>query len=179
MVPLTTEGKKSYHEQKFCHICKKEFSTDDKKVRDYCHFTGKYRGPAHDVCNLNCKATKEILVVFHNDFTYDYHFVIKELAAEFEGQFKCLAENTKKCITFSVSIKNDKKITYKIKFIDNFRILLISLSSLAGNLSDRLHSDRCTDCKPYPDYMSVKDDQLIFRCFECKKKTIKNTTIKI
>ena len=61
-------------------------STDDKKyqiVKDHCHYTGKYRGAAHDICNLRYKTPKEIPVVFHNG----YHFVIKELAAEVEGQF--------------------------------------------------------------------------------------------
>ena len=58
---------------------------------------------------------------------------------------------------------------YKIKFIDRFRFMSSSLSSLVSNLSEGLHSDRCTDCKSCLDYMSVKDDQLIFRCFECRK----------
>ena len=44
-----------------------------------------------------------------------------------------------------------------------------SLSNLVDNLSDRLHSDDCTDCKSYLGYMSIKDDQLIYRCFDCKK----------
>ena len=44
-----------------------------------------------------------------------------------------------------------------------------SLSNLADNLSEGLHSDKCTDCKLCLDYMILKDDQLIFRCFECKK----------
>ena len=44
-----------------------------------------------------------------------------------------------------------------------------SLSNLADNFSERLHSDKCTDCKSCLDYMITKDDQLIFRCFECKK----------
>ena len=44
-----------------------------------------------------------------------------------------------------------------------------SLSSLADNLSERLHSVKCTDCKSCLDYMITKDDQLIFRYFECKK----------
>ena len=105
------------------------------KVRDQCHYTGKYRGSAHDICNLRYKIPKEIPVVFHNRYTYDYRFIIKELAEEFEGEFECLGENTEKYINFSVPIikeiakidkdGNDKimKISYKIEFIDNFRLM--------------------------------------------------------
>ena len=53
MLLLTIEESKLYHEQKVCHICKKEFNADDKdKVRDLCHYTGKYTGAAHYICNL-------------------------------------------------------------------------------------------------------------------------------
>ena len=80
---------------------------------------------------------------------------------------------TQKNVTFSVPIKkgldNGKSITYKIKFTDSFRFMSSSLSSLVDNLSEGLHSDKCTDCKSCLDYMITKDDQLIFRCFECKK----------
>ena len=48
------------------------------------------------MCNLRCKMPKEIPVVFHNCSTYDYHFIIKELAEEFEGQFECLGEYAEK-----------------------------------------------------------------------------------
>ena len=121
------------------YICKKEFSTGDDnkkyyKVKDHCHYTGKCRGAAHDICNLRYKIPKEIPVVFHNGSTYNYHFIIKELAEEFEGQFECLRENTEKYITFLVKIKkeldNGKSITYKSKFIDSFRFMSTSLSSL-------------------------------------------------
>ena len=97
IIPLTTEEKINYNDQKVCYICEKEFDTIDTtkpsslerkknyKVRDHCHYTGKYRGAAHNVCNLRYKVPKEILVVFHNGSTYDYHFIIKELVKEFEG----------------------------------------------------------------------------------------------
>ena len=49
-----------------------------------------------------------------------------------------------------------------------------SLSNLVDNLSEKLHCDKCTDCKSCLDYMSVKNDQLIFRCFVCKKNYKKN-----
>ena len=94
------------------YIQKKKFSTDDNnkryhKVRDHCHYTGKYRSAAHDICNFRYKKPKEIPVVFYNGSTYDYHFIINELAEEFEGEFECLGENTEKSITFSLSIKKE------------------------------------------------------------------------
>ena len=149
MIPLTKKEEKRQNKQKFCHICKKGFSIDDynkkiNKVKDHCHYTGKYSGTAHDICNLRYKKPKEFSVVFHNGSTYDYHLIIKELAKEFEGEIECLGENTEKYITFSVPIKKeirkkDKiiKISYKIKFIDSFRFMPTSLSSLADNLFRR------------------------------------------
>ena len=44
-----------------------------------------------------------------------------------------------------------------------------SLSSLVKYLSDRIYIDKCIDDRSHLNYMSVKDDQLIFRCFEYKK----------
>ena len=81
MIPLTNE-EKNYQERRGCYICKKGFSTDDKryqKVRDHCHYTRKYGVTAHDICNLRYKIQKEIPVVFHNVSTHDYKFIIKEL----------------------------------------------------------------------------------------------------
>ena len=94
-----------------------------RKKSDHCHYTRKFRA-AHIECNLRYKIPKEIPVVFHNGSTFDYHFIIKKLAEEFEGIFESLGENTEKyitftekCITFSVPLKkendNGKKITYR------------------------------------------------------------------
>ena len=102
MIPLTDKQDKSYEKQKVCYICKKEFSTDGdnkryQKLRDHCHYTGKYRGAAHDIFNLRYKKPKEIPLVFHNSSTtYDYRFIIKQLAIEFNGQLEGLGENTEK-----------------------------------------------------------------------------------
>ena len=99
MITLTIKEEIYHNKQKVCYICKKEFHISNKKhhkVRDHCHYTGEYRGAAHNVCNLRYKMPKEISIVFHNCSTYDYHSIIKELVKEFEGNFECLGENTEK-----------------------------------------------------------------------------------
>ena len=72
-------------------------------------------------------------------------------------------------VPISKKLDNDKTITYSSKFIDSSRFMSTSLSSVVDNLSEKLHSDKCKDCKSELDYMSVKDNQLIFQCLECKK----------
>ena len=149
MIPLTDEEKETHENQKICYICEQEFCTDEnnkkefklkQKVRDNCHYTGKYRGAAHSIWNLCYKIPKVIPVVFHNGSTYDYHFIIKQLAREFTGNFECIVENTEKYITFSVLIKkehdNGKRTTYKLKFINSYRFMQDSLSNLVDNLSE-------------------------------------------
>ena len=175
IIPLIKEEKINYNDQQICYICKKEFDKGDKKhhkVGDHCHYTGKYRGAAHNICNLSYKVPKEIPIVFHNCSTYDYHFIIKELVKEFKGNFECLGENTEKYITFSVPINKkienkDLEITHKIKFIDSYRFMSSSLSKLVDNLSEGIHNNRCVDCNSCLDYVKTKNEKLLLKCFNC------------
>ena len=110
---LTEEEKESYKNQELCHICDKEFCTDNnndeykkmRKVRDHCHYTGKYRGAAHSKCNLEYKIVKEIPVLFHNGCVYDYHFIIKYLVREFNGNFECLGEKLRSILVLLYHLK--------------------------------------------------------------------------
>ena len=172
MIPLTKEEEDDHNKENICYICKKELDND--KVRDHCHFTGKYRGAAHNTCNLRYKISKNISVIFHNGSTYDYHFIIKELACEFEGNFECLGENTEKYITFSVPIKKrienkNMDITYKIKFIDSFRFMATSLSKLVDNVTDNIHNDKCIKCKSNLCFVRAMNETL-FKCIGCEKE---------
>lgn len=60
------------------------FNEDEnyRRVQDHWHYTRKYLGFAHSICNLKYKTPKEIPVVFHNGSNYDYHFIVKEQAEE-------------------------------------------------------------------------------------------------
>ena len=109
MVPLADRESKFYDDRRECPICKKEFCHDRneenkfklyQKVRDHCHYTGKFRGAAQSICNLRYNLSKEIPVVFHNGSTYDHHFIIKHLPEEFKSQFEWLGENTEKIYYF-------------------------------------------------------------------------------
>ena len=109
MIPLTIEENELYEMQKVCYICQKFFSTDknDKnvfklchKVRLHCHYSGKFTGATHSICNLRYKTPKKFPVVFHNGSTYDYHFIINQLAKEFDGQYKYLGKIQKNILLF-------------------------------------------------------------------------------
>ena len=91
MISLEDEETTIDESQKVCHICKEKFCYDEntekefklyQKVRDHCHYTGKFRGAAHSICNLRYKIPKKIPIVFHNGSTYGYDFIIKQLAED-------------------------------------------------------------------------------------------------
>ena len=79
-----------------CYVCGKRFSkkfAKDKfyqEVRNHFHFAAKHRGIKLSICNLRFNVLSETSVFFQNESNCDYHFIIKELTKEFEGQFECL-----------------------------------------------------------------------------------------
>ena len=118
----------------------------------------------------------DILVVFHNGSNYDYHFIIKELAKEFERKFECFRENAENYKIFFVPIKKevtkiDKDgnesvvaISYKIKFVNSVRFMAISLSNLVDNLAEGIHKIKCRDYDCFLEYESVKDNFIKCKC---------------
>ena len=143
-----------------CWICEGEFNDipDEKgykkikKVWDHCHFTGRYRGAAHHLCNLWYSKPKFIPVIFHNLSGYDSHLFIKNLGFT-EGDIDCIPNNDEKYISFSKEVTvgsypkkaiNEEGYTYykqvskkhKIRFIDSFKFMSTSLNSLVSNLPE-------------------------------------------
>ena len=159
MIPLTDKEISSMKSKKNVAYAKKSFVMIQmkkkiklyQKVRDHCHYIGKFIEAAHSIYNLNYKVPQEILVAIHNGSRYHYHFLIIELAEEFKGEFECLGENAEKYISFSVPFKkehdndNDKAITYKWKFIDTCRFMRSKLSDLVDNLSE-IDNKNCKTC---------------------------------
>ena len=100
---FTFKEKDDFEKAKICWICQKEFGEREKKVRDHCHFTGKHRGAAHNLCNLQFKKPKFTPVIFHNLSGYDAHLFVKNLGKS-EGNIKCIPNNEEKYISFSKDI---------------------------------------------------------------------------
>ena len=92
-----------------CHICFKPFNSKDLKVRDHCHYTGCYSGPAHLLCNLRYRIPSYIPVVFHNLLGYDAHLFIKELGKH-SNDIGVTANSKEDYITFLVNVTVDKYI---------------------------------------------------------------------
>ena len=105
MICLTREERREFKRARKCHICFKEFEEDNPKVRDHCHYTRSYRGPAHRKCNLRYKIPSYIPFVFHNLSGYDAHLIIRELGKKFDtGEIGVIAENKEKYISFNVYV---------------------------------------------------------------------------
>ena len=143
---------KQFNEATKCWICNEEFddTADEKgyrkneKVKDHCHYTGRFRGAAHNSCNLNYKKPKFIPVVFHNLSGYDSHLFIKNLGFT-DGTIDCIPNNEEKYISFTKNTVvgsytnkegKDIPIKHKIRFIDSFKFMSTSLESLVNNLPD-------------------------------------------
>ena len=132
------EEKERYEKETKCWICKEEFN-DDKhvKVRDHCHFTGRYRGAAHNKCNLDYRKPNFTPVVFHNLSGYGSHLFIKNLGFS-QGNIDCIPNNEKRYISFTKRIQvgsytskkgENKPLHHQIRFIDSFKFMATSLDS--------------------------------------------------
>ena len=140
-IVFTEEDKKQFKSETECWLCREPLNGD--KVRDHCHYTGKYRGAAHNSCNLKYRKPQFVPVVFHNLANYDSHLFIKNLS-DTSGNINCIPTNKEKYISFTKKIKTgeykDKKTgemkdkNFDIRFIDSFKFMSTSLDNLVNNL---------------------------------------------
>ena len=129
---MTEKDEEDYRNDNICRFCEREILPD--KVRDHCHLTGKYRGPAHSKCNINVtqKQSNFIPFICHNFSNYDCHMF-----------FKRLVDKKKDKVDFEIIPKTNEEyisVTYGcIRFIDSYRFLSSSLDSLVKTLVDNSH----------------------------------------
>ncbi|EZA51362.1 hypothetical protein X777_10000 [Ooceraea biroi] len=142
MRDLTSEQREELRDATaLCHVCGKPFAEADTRVRDHCHLTGRYRGPAHSACNLNYKDSHVIPVIFHNLSGYDAHFIIEDVANAFEGSVELLPLTKKRYIAFTKNVANTEDgcgTCVKLRFVDLYKFLSASLDTLASYL-DKSH----------------------------------------
>ena len=139
---FTEEDRKQFNKASDCWICGEYLGND--RVRDHCHFTGRYRGPAHNSCNLKYRKPKSISVFFHNLSGYDSHLFIKKLGSpDKKENIDCIPNNEEKYISFSKTIVTGqytnkkgevKDKTFKIVFKDSLKFMSSSLGALVNNL---------------------------------------------
>ena len=140
---ITPEEQEQFNKASNCWICEKFLNIDDR-VRDHCHFTGRYRGAAHNRCNLKYSKPNNISVFFHNLSGYDSHLFIKKLNNTM-GNIDCIPNNEENYISFSKTIitgeyKNKrgeiKNKYFKIVFKDSMKFLKLSVAALVNNLPE-------------------------------------------
>ena len=113
---MIQEDKEDVETKNTCRLCEKEIISD--KVRDHCHLTGKYRGPAHNTCNKNVKQKDSIFITlaFHNFSNYDCHMFFKKLVD--------LKNDEVKSDIIPKTNASYLSVTYGcIRLIDSYRIL--------------------------------------------------------
>ncbi|KAL6417975.1 hypothetical protein ACFW04_011111 [Cataglyphis niger] len=144
MTPLTADERERFRDATNCHVCERPFESGNARVRDHCHLTGRYRGPAHFSCNLNYKQTYVIPIFFHNLSGYDAHFIIKDVANAFPGSVELLPLTKETYISFAKSVDEASNERgwfargrrIKLRFVDSFKFLSASLEKLASYLDN-------------------------------------------
>ena len=161
---MTQKDEEDYRKNIICRFCEKNIESD--KVKDHCHLTGKYRGPAHSKCNVNVtqKQSNFIPFIFHNFSNYDCHMF-----------FKKLVDKKKDKVDFEIIPKTNEEymsVTYGcIRFIDSNRFLSSGLDSLVRTLVDNSHKTLNNLKEEIEDFDEILD--IVNKIAE-EDKTIKN-----
>ena len=119
---MTSEYEEIYNNSHICWICKQELNMD--KERDHSHVTGKFRGAAHNKCNINLRLPRKLPIIFHNLQGYDSHIIFKELN-NFDVDITIIPKGIDKYMSIIVN--------RHITFVDSLQFYNGSLDTLASN----------------------------------------------
>ena len=127
-----------------CHICGEKYSDKDVRVRDHCHITGKFRGSAHQECNLKLRIKPENLkipVIFHNLPCYDSHFIMQQIGEIANKHGYTNKKGEKQDLNINAIPNNMEKymafmLGNYLTFIDSFQFMSSSLDTLTKGRSN-------------------------------------------
>ena len=128
-IKMTDDEELEFQNAEICYACKR--TLDNGRVRDHCHYTGKYRGAAHSECNLKMKTPMFVPVLFHNLEGYDSHLFVKSLG----GKVNCIPKTDEKYISFSKRVEyNPEAKPLEIRILDSIKFTLKSLDDLVQGI---------------------------------------------
>lgn len=139
---FTSTDHLNHREKKECYLCYKPFTTDIQKVRDHCHFEGKYLGAACSKCNLQ-RAIKRntIPIIFHNARGYDNHHLMKYGFGEFpELNVKVISTSMETYMNISFKVDDSDK-SINLNIIDSCLFLNSSLAQLVSIVKHFINTD--------------------------------------
>ena len=122
-IELTSENRHDFRKATICWLCRDLLGED--KVRDHDHITGKYRGAAHQMCNLKYSIPQKIPILFHNLKNFDSHLIISAIQPYFFKKIKIIPHNIEKFTAFTAD---------SFIFLDSYAFLASSLDALSSNL---------------------------------------------
>ena len=96
---LTSREEEEFKAATDYHVCQKYFTEEDRRIRDNCQITRKYRGAAHNKSNRSFRLTDKIPVIFHNLKGYSSHLIMQEIG-KFEANINIIPNNLEKYMAF-------------------------------------------------------------------------------
>ena len=139
---MTKKDQQDFEEADKCHICNKKYSEKDIRVRDHCHITGKYKGSAHQDCNMNFKQADKIPVIFHHLSGCNSHFIMREIGQIAKKHTYKNKKGEEQQMNINVIPNNMEKymafmLGKHLVFLDSFQFMSSSLDKLVSDLPDK------------------------------------------
>ena len=139
---MTEDDEQHFRTMDGCHICGEKYTDKDVRVRDHCHITGKFRGSAHQECNIKLRIKPEdikIPVIFHNLRGYDSHFIMQQIGEIAKKHAYTNKKGEKQDLNINAIPNNMEKymafmLGNHLTFIDSFQFMSSSLDKLVSNL---------------------------------------------
>lgn len=143
MTPLTEDEQRRHETTTTCHVCEQPLNNEDK-VADHCHQTGRYRGAAHNACNLKCRTPNYVPIILHNFSNYDAHLIVTSLGSDKDNRIKVIAKTKENYISLTKYLRygndddddDERKKTIQMRFIDSYRFLPSALGEMVQTLAD-------------------------------------------